>query len=396
MGKKIAILGSTGSIGNNALRVIDALGDGYEVYALSANSSVEELANQCRAYKPKVAAVTDGEFFENFLSRSDGLDVKVLEGGDGMIEIARDDNVDVVITAVVGSAGLPAVLAAAEAGKTIAIANKEPLVAAGKLLMETAKANGAEILPVDSEHSAVFQAMQSGRINEVKRIMLTASGGPFRGASAEDIRNVTVEQALSHPTWEMGPKITIDSATMMNKALEVIEAKWLFGIDIDMIEVVIHPQSIVHSMVEFVDGSVIAQMGSPDMCLPIQYALTYPERVEGIGQSMSFDQMRRLDFELPDMEVFRLLRIGYEVGKAGGTGPAVFNAANEAAVEKFLSGRISFTDIFDIVERCVESHDFVNDPGLFEIMEADKHARAEVVRIFEDRVNKTGKIENTA
>ncbi|MHC4596023.1 MAG: 1-deoxy-D-xylulose-5-phosphate reductoisomerase, partial [Planctomycetota bacterium] len=271
MVRQIAILGSTGSIGRNALRVIDALGPQYAIVALSAHSNAELLATQARRYKPAFVAITNADYAEQLAELVSDLDVDILAGPDGLIEIAKLQEVDIVLTAVVGAAGLPAVLAAARCGKQLAIANKEPFVIAGELLGKEAKENGGTILPVDSEHSAIFQAMQSGRREEVNKIILTASGGPFRQASAEDVRNVTLEQALAHPVWDMGPKITVDSATMMNKAFEIIEAHWLFDMPVEKIQVLIHPESIVHSLVEFVDGSVIAQLGTPDMCLPIQY-----------------------------------------------------------------------------------------------------------------------------
>jgi 1-deoxy-D-xylulose-5-phosphate reductoisomerase len=300
MVKNIAILGSTGSIGKNSLRVIDALGPRYQISALSAHSNVRLLAEQVRKYRPKFVAVTDPDYAQQLRELIGDLEIEVLTGPDSLMTLAQLDEVDIVLTAVVGSAGLPAVLAAAEKGKQLAIANKEPLVIAGQLLMKRARENGSTILPVDSEHSAIFQAMQSGRPEEVNKIILTASGGPFRQANPDDIRNVTLEQALAHPVWEMGPKITVDSATMMNKAFEVIEARWLFDMPSEKIEVLIHPESIVHSLVEFIDGSIIAQLGQPDMCLPIQYALTYPARVAGITKPLRLEQVGRLTFEKPN------------------------------------------------------------------------------------------------
>jgi len=378
MVKHIAILGSTGSIGRNALRVIDALGPGYEIVALSAHSNVQLLAQQARRYKPNTLAVTNADFLEQLRELVGGLDVEILAGPDSLIEIAELDEVDIVLTAVVGAAGLPAVLAAGRKGKQLAIANKEPLVIAGELLRKVAKENGSTILPVDSEHSAIFQAMQSGRPEEVNKIILTASGGPFRKASIEDIRNVTLEQALSHPVWDMGPKITIDSATMMNKAFEIIEARWLFDMPVEKIEVLIHPESIVHSLVEFVDGSVIAQLGTPDMCLPIQYALTYPERVAGIAESLRLEEIGKLTFEMPNLETFRALLLGFEVARTGGTAAVVFNAANEAAVQEFLAGRIKFVNIVELIEYCLNKHNVKTIVSLDELLEADAWARREV------------------
>ncbi|MBN1393344.1 MAG: 1-deoxy-D-xylulose-5-phosphate reductoisomerase [Sedimentisphaerales bacterium] len=407
MSKRIAILGSTGSIGKNALRVIDSLNAScvlriassekeqtrYEVVALSAHSRFELLAEQVRMYKPKYAAITNGDFAEEFRGLVSDLDVEVLVGPEGLAEIAQLDDVDIVLTAVVGAAGLPAVLSAAKAGKTLAIANKEPLVIAGELLTQTVKKNGGKILPVDSEHSAIFQAMQAGKHEEVSKIILTSSGGPFRRMSPEEIENVTLEQALSHPVWDMGPKITIDSATMMNKALEVIEARWLFDMPVDKIEVMIHPESIVHSLVEFVDGSMIAQLGKPDMCLPIQYALTYPARVAGIAEHLQLDELGKLTFEKPNMETFRSLTLGYEVARTGGTAAVVFNAANEAAVGEFLAGRIKFARIIELIEECLNkwrepccAHNVKRRVTLEELLEADGWARREAERRAQEHI----------
>ncbi len=381
MTKQIAILGSTGSIGKNALRVIDSLGPQYEVVALSAHSNVELLAEQARRYRPEFVAITNSDYTEQLRGFIDDLDIEILAGPDGLIEIAELQEVDVFLTAVVGAAGLPAVFAAGRKGKRLAIANKEPLVIAGELLRKEIEKNGGVILPVDSEHSAVFQAMQSGSKEEINKIILTASGGPFRQATAEDIRNVTLEQALAHPVWDMGPKITIDSATMMNKAFEIIEARWLFDIPVEKIEVLIHPESIVHSIVEFVDGSMIAQLGEPDMCLPIQYALTYPARVAGIARALRLEEIGTLTFEKPNLETFRALSLGYEVVRAGGTAPVVFNAANEAAVEEFLAGRIKFVNIVEIIENCLNRHNVKATVSLEEVLEADAWARREVVEL---------------
>jgi 1-deoxy-D-xylulose-5-phosphate reductoisomerase len=378
MAKRIAILGSTGSIGRNALRVIEALGADYEVVALTAHSSVELLAEQVRQYKPKTVAITNTEHYEQFRGLIGDSDVEVLTGAESLVEIAELADVDIVLTAVVGAAGLPAVLAAAKKGRTLAIANKEPLVVAGELLTRTARESGSKILPVDSEHSAIFQALQAGSLEEVRRIIITSSGGPFRKASAEEIEKVTLEEALSHPVWDMGPKITIDSATMMNKALEVIEARWLFGVEAEKIEILIHPESIIHSLVEFVDGSVIAQLGEPDMCLPIQYALTYPKRVAGIAKGVRLEEMGKLTFEPPNFEAFRALGLGYEVARAGGTAAAVFNAANEAAVDEFLAGRIKFVNIVGLIEHCLDKHEVKTDVSLDSLLEADAWARTEV------------------
>jgi len=417
MAKKIAILGSTGSIGKNALRVIDALNSSlekrltaknaesaeqsakidlrllrsarndetslirdtqYEIVALSAHSNVELLAEQVRRYRPRFAAITNADYAAQLRELVGDLETQVLAGPDSLVEIVELDDIDIVLTAVVGAAGLPAVLAAAQKGKVLAIANKEPLVVAGELLTRTVKESGGTILPVDSEHSAIFQAMQSGSHEEVSKIILTTSGGPFRKATAADIENVTLEEALSHPVWDMGPKITVDSATMMNKALEVIEARWLFDMPVEKIEVLVHPESIVHSLVEFVDGSVIAQLGEPDMCIPIQYALTYPSRVRGIGRRLRLEEVARLTFEKPNLETFRTLSLGFEVARTGGTAAAVFNAANEAAVQEFLAGRIKFVNIVESIEYCLNKHNAETNVPLEELLEADAWARREV------------------
>jgi len=379
--KQIAILGSTGSIGKNAIQVIDALGPEYGVFALTAHTNVRLLADQARQYRPRFVAVTDSDRAHELGELLADQDVEILAGPDALTTIAELDEVDVVLAAVVGAAGLPAILAAGRKGKRLAIANKEPLVIAGELLTREVEKNGGVILPVDSEHSAVFQAMQSGTRDEVKRIILTGSGGPFRQATAEDLREVTLDQALSHPTWNMGPKITVDSATLMNKAFEVIEARWLFDMPVEKVEVLIHPESIVHSLVEFVDGSTIAQLGEPDMCLPIQYALTYPARVAGITRELRLEDTGRLTFAKPDFRTFRALPLAYEVARTGGTAPVVFNAANEAAVEEFLAGRIAFVNIIEFVEHCLDKHSIKTELSLEELLDVDSWARREVTEL---------------
>jgi len=380
MMKRIAILGSTGSIGQNALNVIEALGPDYEVFALCAHSRVDMLTQQVRRFRPSVAAATDGLPADKQVRLRSVFDGEILTGADAMVQIARMPEVDIVLCAVVGAAGLPAALAAASCGKTVAIANKEPLVIAGQMLMDAARASGASILPVDSEHSAIFQSLQAGRPDEVKQIILTASGGPFRKADKQTFENATVEQALAHPTWQMGKKITIDSATMMNKALEVIEAVHLFGMPVDKIDVLVHPESIVHSMVEFIDGSIIAQLGTPDMKTPIQYALTYPQRKKGIAEGLNLTQLGRLTFEHPNHQIFRSLDIGLQAVRAGGSAPAVFNAANEAAVALFLDGRIRLGKILDMVEECLQRHTVQFNVSLDDLLEADRQARLDVHR----------------
>ena len=375
MTKKVAILGSTGSIGRNAIEVVASLAPEFEIVALSANSSVDLFCQQIAQARPRYAGMTDPLAAQQCRARLAGTACEVLIGADSLVQLATLDEVDIVLCAVVGAAGLPAALAAARAGKTLAIANKEPLVIAGELLTETARKHGATILPVDSEHSAVFQAMQSGSPGEVDKVILTASGGPFRTATMEQMQRATVQQALNHPTWSMGPKITIDSASMMNKALEVIEAVWLFGLSVDQIDVLIHPESVVHSMVEFVDGSVIAQLGTPDMKLPIQYALTYPRRVRGVCDRLRLDKLGKLTFEPPDLKKFRALALGYQAVRSGGSAPVVFNAANEAAVEAFLAGRIAFGQIVETIEYCLDTHDGQAHLSLDELLAIDSWSR---------------------
>jgi len=385
MNRKIAILGSTGSIGVNTLRVIEGLGTEFEVFAITAHNSVELLAEQARQFNPSYIGITNPENANQLKAALGDFKGQILIGPDAMVQIAELAEVDTVVTAVVGAAGLPAVLRAAEKGKTLAIANKEPLVIAGELLMKIAKDNGATVLPIDSEHSAIFQSLQSGNIDEVNKIILTASGGPFRTKTPQEIENVTLQEALTHPTWDMGPKITVDSATMMNKALEVIEAVWLFGVPADKIEILIHPQSVIHSMVEFVDGSVIAQMGTPDMCVPIQYALTYPLRKAGIASHLKLGEMGKLTFEKPNHEVFRSIRLGFEVARKGGSAPVVFNAANEAAVAKFLAGQIKFASIVETIEHCVDKHEHAANVSLEELLKADAWARKEVNNYIDNK-----------
>ncbi len=385
MSKKIAILGSTGSIGQNALSVIEALGPEYQVIALTAHSRVEMLAEQAEKFQPEIVALTDAtdpDKLSGLQKRFGGI---ILSGPGALVEIASLPQVDIVLCGVVGAAGLGAVLAAARAGKILAIANKEPLVVAGQILMETARKYGATILPVDSEHSAVFQCLHAGKASEVKRIILTASGGPFRKASLEEFENATREQALAHPTWAMGPKITVDSATMMNKALEVIEAVRLFEMPAEKIDVLIHPESIVHSMVEYVDGSIIAQLGTPDMKTPIQYALTYPNRVPGTAKGLELACLGKLTFEVPNRSVFRSLDLGFEAARVGGSAPAVLNAANEAAVNLFLDGQIRLGTIPDLVEHCLNVHSIRQNPSLDELIEIDGWARKEVLKVLKTR-----------
>jgi 1-deoxy-D-xylulose-5-phosphate reductoisomerase len=373
--KRVAILGSTGSIGCNALEVIRHLGPPYCAAALSARSQVKNLVSQVEEHRPRAVAVAEDTDDET-IRRIKSLGAQVYIGPGGIVEMIRRDDIDIVLSAIVGAAGIPAAFATIESSKTLALANKESLVAAGSLLIPEARRRGARIIPVDSEHSAVFQAMQCGRLDEVRRVILTASGGPFRSAPIETIENATLEDALNHPTWRMGSKITIDSATMFNKALEIIEACWLFDLPKEKVEVVIHPESIVHSMVEFVDGSVIAQLSPPDMRTPIQYALTYPDRRSGMSATLDLTRAMSLNFEPPDLQRFPALRLAYEVAEKRGTAGAVLNAANEVAVNAFIGGHIRFGMICKLVESTIRSHQVQPEPSLDDLMQADRWARA--------------------
>ena len=375
--KNVVILGSTGSIGKSALDVIRNLQHKYKVSALSANSQWELLAKQANEFKPESVSLADERWIDSLKNNLSETSVQIHTGADSVREMVSKDDVDIVISAIVGGAGLPAAVEVIKNGKTLALANKEALVMAGGLVVSMAKENGVSIIPVDSEHSAVLQALRSGHRDEVKKIIITASGGPFYNLPKEKLSKVTKEEALNHPTWKMGQKITIDSATLMNKALEIIEAKWLFGLNSTQIEVIIHPESIVHSLVEFCDGSVIAQMGLPDMKVPIQFALTYPHRENGNVQSLDLAKLGSLNFQKPDMDKFPALRLGYEVVEKGGTMGATLNAANEVAVQAFLDRKIKFTDITKTVEHVMKEHNFIKDPTLQDIMNADEYARKE-------------------
>ncbi len=375
----IAILGSTGSIGCSTLDVVRACGDRLNVIGLTGHSNLELLARQATEFAPAVVVVSDDQRRSQFQLPSDAA-TAVLAGQDGIVDLVTRDDVDVVVSAIVGSAGLRGTWAAIDAGKTIALANKETLVMAGPQVMQLAGDRGVSVLPVDSEHSAIFQAMQGGRPSEVQRIILTASGGPFRNHSLEQLADVTVQEALAHPTWEMGPKITVDSATMMNKALEIIEARWLFGLSIDKIDVVVHPQSIVHSMVEFCDASVLAQMSPPDMKLPIQYALSYPRRWQGTAQRLDLTRAFECEFIPPDYERFPALLLGREVAERGGSCGAVLNAANESAVAGFLDGRLKFTQIVSACRDVLNNHDYDPNPDLEQLIALDRWAREEILR----------------
>lgn len=371
--KKIAILGSTGSIGTQTLQVVENQKD-IEVTALAAGSSIELLEKQIRQFKPELACVWREDKARELKRAVRDLPVRIVSGMEGLIEAAAYTQAELVVTAVVGMIGIRPTIAAMEAGKDIALANKETLVTAGHIIMPLAKEKGVRILPVDSEHSAIFQCLNGERQNSIHKILLTASGGPFRGKTRKELENVTVEDALKHPNWSMGRKITIDSSTMVNKGLEVMEAKWLFGVSMDQVQVVIQPKSVIHSMVEFEDGAVMAQLGTPDMKLPIQYALYYPERRFLPGERMDFWSLGQITFEKPDMENFPGLRLAYEAGKTGGTLPTVFNAANERAVAKFLNREIPYLAITDMIEGAMNGHTVKENPTVEEILEAEAAA----------------------
>jgi 1-deoxy-D-xylulose-5-phosphate reductoisomerase len=376
---RIAVLGATGSIGRSTLEVVADVAESLRIVALTAHENTALLLRQAQIVHPRWIVVTDPKAALRQDWSQLPADVELLIGPEAVARIVADDQVDIVVSAIVGSAGLRGTWAALEAGKTVALANKESLVVGGPLVMQLARQKNARILPVDSEHCAVFQALQAGRREEVRRVILTASGGPFRNHTQEQLAQVTVADALAHPTWEMGQKITIDSATLMNKALEIIEARWLFDLAPDQIGVIIHPQSIVHSMVEYMDGSVIAQLSVPDMKLPIQYALTWPHRQEGVAAKMDWTRAMDLRFEPPDFERFGALRLGLEVAKAGGTAGAVLNGANEAAVAAFLEGHLSFNEIVPTCKKVLENHNFDPQPTLDQVVRMDCWARQEVL-----------------
>lgn len=372
----IAVLGSTGSIGRNALAVAREL-PGCQVFGLTGHKQVDLLAEQTQEFSPRFVVATNESIQVN--EQFAGINgLTLLTGREGINQLVSEDQVDTVVAAIVGRAGLESTWTAVEKGKRVALANKETLVMAGGQIMELARSTEAEIIPVDSEHSAIFQCLRSGQAREVSQLILTASGGPFLDYDSSQMKCVTVEQALAHPTWNMGKKITIDSATMMNKALEIIEARWLFDVPADQISVMIHPQSIVHSMVEFCDGSIISQMSPPDMKLPIQYALTYPERVAGPSPRLDLSQSYQLDLHPPDMGQFPALGLGYEVAERGGTTGTVLNAANEAAVDAFLNGQISFTDIVAACREILNNHHFESNPKLDTLLSLDVWARQEI------------------
>ncbi len=369
--KKIAVLGSTGSIGTQTLEIVRNNPD-LQVIALAAGSSVAKMEQQIREFKPMIAAMWSEEAAWELKERVKDIEVKIVAGMDGLLEIAVLPQVQVLVTAIVGMIGIRPTIAAIEAGKDIALANKETLVTAGHIIMPLAKKCGVSILPVDSEHSAIFQSMNGEPVKRVSKILLTASGGPFRGKTREQMASMQVEDALKHPNWAMGKKITIDSSTMVNKGLEVMEAKWLFDVDLDRIQVVVHPQSIIHSMVEYEDGAIIAQLGTPDMKLPIQYALFYPDRRPMEGKRVDFFALEQLTFEKPDLNTFEGLKLAYEAARTGGSMPTVYNAANEKAVALFLDRKISYLQITDLIGEAMARHKTIINPTVEEILETEK------------------------
>ncbi len=369
--KKIALLGSTGSIGTQTLDVVRNQGD-IQVTAMAAGSNIALLEKQIREFHPSIAAVWDEKKALELKAKVADLPVKVVSGMNGLLEAATEKEAQIVVTAVVGMIGIRPTIAAMEAGKDIALANKETLVTAGHIIMPLAEKLGVKILPVDSEHSAIFQSLNGEHGNKIHKILLTASGGPFRGHTREQMASVQVEDALKHPNWSMGRKITIDSSTMVNKGLEVMEAHWLFDVEMDQVQVVVQPQSIIHSMVEYEDGAVIAQLGTPDMRLPIQYALYYPERRYLPGDRLDFWKLSQITFEKPDLENFHGLALAYEAGRRGGSLPTVFNAANEYAVAKFLNREISYLEITDMIQKAMEHHKVIDDPTVEQILETER------------------------
>lgn len=375
--KKIAILGSTGSIGTQTLEIVRENKD-IEVVGLAAGSNIKCLEEQIREFHPRLVAVWSEEKAKELRQSVQDLDVKVVCGMDGLIEVSVIPEIEILVTAIVGMIGIRPTIAAIKARKNIALANKETLVTAGHIIMPLAKEYGVSILPVDSEHSAIFQSLQGGQEKALHKILLTASGGPFRGKKKEELQNIQVEDALKHPNWAMGKKITIDSSTMVNKGLEVIEAKWLFGVNVDQIQVVVQPKSIIHSMVEYVDGAVIAQLGTPDMKLPIQYALYYPERRYLPGERLDFRTLTEITFEEPDMDTFYGLLLAFEAGRKGGSLPTVFNAANELAVSKFLERKIRYLEIPEIIETCMKEQRNILHPSVEEILETEQNVYEQI------------------
>ena len=370
----IVVLGSTGSIGTQTLEIVRNYPEDLKVCALAAGSNVELMEKQVREFLPRKVVMWSESAAEDLKVKLADLQVEVLAGMDGLLDIVTMEEADTVVTAIVGMIGIRPTIAAIESGKTIALANKETLVTAGHIIMPLAKEKGVKILPVDSEHSAIFQSMNGENKAEVEKILLTASGGPFRGRKTEELLNIQVEDALKHPNWSMGRKITIDSATLVNKGLEVIEAKWLFDVDLDNIQVVVHPQSIIHSMVQYKDGGIIAQLGTPDMKLPIQYALFYPNRRPIPGKKLDFYELGQMTFEKPDMETFYGLKLAFEASRCGGSMPTVYNAANEKAVSLFLDRKIKFLQIPELIGKAMNNHKIIANPNVDEILLAEAEA----------------------
>ncbi len=380
--KKIAVLGSTGSIGTQALEVIEQQSEHFELYAITANNRIDLLTEQARKFQPEIVCIANEAHYETLRTNLADLPIKVFCGSQSICEIAQMDTIDIVLTAMVGYAGLESTIAAVKAGKTIALANKETLVVAGELICELAAKHRAPILPVDSEHSAIFQCLAGEGNNPIEKIILTASGGPFRTSPIEVLRTATAAQALKHPNWNMGAKITIDSATMMNKGFEVIEAKWLFDVAPSQIEVLVHPQSIVHSMVQFSDSSIKAQLGMPDMRLPIQHAFTYPNRLATNFSRVDFMQFSQLTFEKPDMEKFRNLAFAYEAIEKGGNMPCILNAANEIVVEAFLRDKIGFLEMSDIIEKVMATSAWIAKPSYDDYVATDSTVRIRTTELI--------------
>lgn len=379
--KHLSILGSTGSIGTQTLEIVRQFPEEFKIVGLTANKNSELLLKQIREFRPKAAAIMDRSKADDLLNFSS---CQIYSGIEGLNKIASLNEADTVVNALVGSVGIEPTYNAVKSKKNIALANKEALVAAGSAIMEEVKKNKISLMPIDSEHSAIFQCLNGENIKEASKITITCSGGPFRNYTKQQFENVAVQDALKHPTWNMGNKITIDSATLMNKGFEVIEAHWLYGIEYNQIKIVIHPQSIVHSLVEFVDQSVIAQLGLPDMKVPIQYALSYPKRFSSSGKSLDLAEIKKLEFKEPDFDMFPCLKYAYEAGNIGGTIPAVMNAANEAAVYAFLENKIRFLDIPRLIRKIMDNHRLIKNPSLKDIIEADKKAKEEAKKIIED------------
>lgn len=380
--KKIAVLGSTGSIGTQTLEIVRAYPEELEVVALAAGSNVSLMEEQIREFHPQYAAMWSEKAAQELRMRLADMSITVLCGMDGLLQIAELDQTEVLVTAIVGMIGIRPTIAAIKKGKTIALANKETLVTAGHIIMPLAKQMGVSILPVDSEHSAIFQSMNGEKKEQVSKILLTASGGPFRGRSKEQLASMKVEDALQHPNWSMGRKITIDSSTLVNKGLEVMEAKWLFDVGLDQIQVVVHPQSIIHSMVEYVDGGIIAQLGTPDMKLPIQYALFYPDRRPMEGKRVNFYELGQLTFEKPDLNTFTGLKLAFEASEIGGSMPTVYNAANEKAVSLFLERKISFLQIAELIQASMEAHRVIDRPNVEQILETEAETYESIDKVM--------------